>query len=771
MSSLFISECLSQVMLSPDLKKFLFLNRPRFLKIQEPEKVQVVLHPGTPDWNPESLSAELNSLDGFVETVIGDLITISVPFDRLPQLETLSFKGSAFTGPSDDPLLSTSVSQKKSGSTFLGTWADSLHQAGITGKGVIVGVIDDGFTVNHGDYKQPDGKTRILAIWNQGTSTPSRYPVFPTYSYGTEWFASDLNSGLVTGIPASSHGSSCLSIACGDGSQSGLKGMAPESDIILVIRKPGATMANTIDAFNYICKKAKAVGKPVVVSYSFGSQFGPHDGSRANEKAIDTLSGPGSLFSLAAGNSGGQMIYVSGQLPAQNAADTIRFSITSNPGSANQSFSNNLWYPVQDSLDLKLIGPSGTVYGPFKLRTGFDTLSTSEGFLYAGNNTDPVSQRNVIDWELINYNNRKVKTGNWKAVLISRYQVSGSKFDNWVYASTVSGTYSDHVSSQKVITLPGTSIQAVTSGAYDKSSGSRLSNSSTGPTRDGRIKPEICAPSNVSTAGGSLTGTSAAAPHTAGALALLLQLAPDLTPSQAKTRLQQGASTDSQTGIVPGNSWGYGKLNAFRAAEPFLQPDVPLPVKITSFSGKTTGGQLLLSWTTLDETGLSGYILLAQQETGTWSPVADWKWNEGLRAKGGQKNSYSWLVSLPVKKTFFRLDSQTPDGKILPGPSTFFTPGPETVWEAPEAFSVSPCYPNPANPGTSIRVHLPAPGPVRVSIVTLTGQVLSEILFPGVQTGDELLLKPETLHAASGLYLLRVSFGGRAITQKLVILN
>jgi len=286
------------------------------------------------------------------------------------------------------------------------------------------------------------------------------------------------------------------------------------------------------------------------------------------------------------------------------------------------------------------------------------------------------------------------------------------------------------------------------------------------------MKPEISAPSNVTTAGGSLTGTSAAAPHTAGALALMLQLEPALTPSQAKIRLQQGASTDSQTGAIPGNSWGYGKLNAYRAAEPFLQPDVPLPVKITSFSGKPTGSQLLLSWTTLDETGLSGYMLSTrQEEPDSWRTIADWKWNENLRAKGGQKNSYSWLVSLPGKRTFFRLDSQTPDGKILPGPSTLFTPQPEAAWEAPEAFSVSPFYPNPANPGTAFRVHLPEPGLVSVSIVTLTGQILSETQFSGVQTGDELVLKPETLRAASGLYLIRVTFGGRTITQKLVILN
>jgi hypothetical protein len=56
-------------------------------------------------------------------------------------------------------------------------------------------------------------------------------------------------------------------------------------------------------------------------------------------------------------------------------------------------------------------------------------------------------------------------------------------------------------------------------------------------------------------------GTSAAAAHVAGALALLLEQDPGLTPSEARTILRESAYEDSYTGPTPNANWGYGKLH------------------------------------------------------------------------------------------------------------------------------------------------------------------------------------------------------------------
>src|SRR5690606_39321489 len=117
--------------------------------------------------------------------------------------------------------------------------------------------------------------------------------------------------------------------------------------------------------------------------------------------------------------------------------------------------------------------------------------------------------------------------------------------------------------------------------------------SSGGPTRDGRLQPEVAAPGRTVVAARSragafvagrttpdgvhwaIDGTSMAAPHVSGAVALLLQRRPDLTPEDVKAILARTAAQDaftarSYTGeppAVPNNQWGYGKLDVRAALE------------------------------------------------------------------------------------------------------------------------------------------------------------------------------------------------------------
>ena len=107
--------------------------------------------------------------------------------------------------------------------------------------------------------------------------------------------------------------------------------------------------------------------------------------------------------------------------------------------------------------------------------------------------------------------------------------------------------------------------------------------SSRGPTRDGRHKPDLAAPGQYVTAAladlsalagwperarasterlVTIEGTSMAAPVVAGALALMLQRDPALTPEQARTILAASARHDGHTGRGPGRpSYGHGKLD------------------------------------------------------------------------------------------------------------------------------------------------------------------------------------------------------------------
>lgn len=105
--------------------------------------------------------------------------------------------------------------------------------------------------------------------------------------------------------------------------------------------------------------------------------------------------------------------------------------------------------------------------------------------------------------------------------------------------------------------------------------------SSQGPTRDGRLKPEILGPDCVSVTGNggfptTFCGTSAAAPHVAGVAALLLSANPALTPPQVYGMLAAvGFGFTIAPDPYPNNVIGFGLVQAFESAQIARQAPSP----------------------------------------------------------------------------------------------------------------------------------------------------------------------------------------------------
>lgn len=107
------------------------------------------------------------------------------------------------------------------------------------------------------------------------------------------------------------------------------------------------------------------------------------------------------------------------------------------------------------------------------------------------------------------------------------------------------------------------------------SSGTRSSFSSVGPSSDGRIKPDLmamgsndyvaCNSSNTCYSSFG-SGTSWSCPLAAGTAALLLQVAPSLTPIELATVMKNTASNSSN----PDNLYGWGIINTYAAAQSLL---------------------------------------------------------------------------------------------------------------------------------------------------------------------------------------------------------
>ncbi|MBN8703169.1 MAG: S8 family peptidase [Bacteroidetes bacterium] len=503
----------------------------------------------------------------------------------------------------------------------------SLPQA-YDGSGIVIGIIDSGMDINHPDYRDSIGgvsKTRIKYIWEQDVATVN--PPAP-FTYGTEWTASQIDSGLCTHTDTqfSGHGTHVSGIAVGNGKSVGFnQGAAPKADIILVALNFNTSSDQDVaDATAYIYNKAQQLGKPCVINASLGSIIGSHDGKNLEAQAIKNLIDQqnGRVFVAAGGNSGGSPLHLgytvnsdtsftwflkpsnSSQIYIQMWSDStdfanVHFSIGADRVSPNFQFKGNIPFknivasPFQTIMLDTLYSNSqriGTVLSYIDTLTGGDTYGVE--FLITPDSTS-------FAWRLMTTGTGKFDT--WSYNMVSSGLPNGNVFPPITYyqlpdiQQTIMTSFqcldnvitvANHVNKKSHKDINGT--QALDPGLTP---GAIASNSSVGPTRDGRIKPDIsatgaytnscmvlslaagiisAAPSYVSWGGYHLRGggTSAAAPVVAGAAALYLQRFPTASATAVKQAFLTTAKQDAFTGSsLPNNTWGYGKLSALPAIQ------------------------------------------------------------------------------------------------------------------------------------------------------------------------------------------------------------
>lgn len=456
----------------------------------------------------------------------------------------------------------------------------------LNGEGIIVAVIDSGVDYTHPDFRNPNGSTRILNIWDQ--TLPGNPPV--GFRIGTEFNQAQINAALnpetegevrsTQAVPSrdlSGHGTQVLGIAAGNGRASNgrYRGVAYESDIIVVklgLARPNSFPRTTelMQALDYVIRKAIEYQKPVAINLSFGTVYGSHDGSGLLETYIDDISNLWkSTISVGTGNEGSTGGHTSGIL-RNNEPVEIQFGIVNNELSINLQ----IWKSYVDEFDISIVHPSGQVIGPLQEVLGPQryVAGMTQLLIYYGEpSPSSVSQEIYIDFIP---RDTYIDSGIWRLIFTPKRIVEG-RYDVWLPASAAVGigTRFYQPTVETTLTIPSTARKVIAVGAYDSRLLTYAPFSGRGYNRDNsQIKPDLSAPGvdiTTATPGGgyaTVSGTSFATPFVTGAAAMLMQWGmvmgndPYLYGEKVKAYLIRGARPLNVERVYPNPTLGYGTL-------------------------------------------------------------------------------------------------------------------------------------------------------------------------------------------------------------------
>jgi subtilisin family serine protease len=486
---------------------------------------------------------------------------------------------------------------------------------GLTGKGVIVAILDLGIDFHNPDFIAPDGKTsRLLYYWDTvaeprkpdalGKDAPVTYPnnVSIGVVYDRETLTEAIRKNDRRSITTEKvarkvtrdrtvwfdggHGTACMTVAAGNGRkkiEGKYVGVAPEADLIAVRLGELGNMDNAY-LINAICEWLEGVAKKhdrrLVVSCSYGGRHGGHDGNAVLERHLSERwpdSAQGRALCISAGNEGYQPVHVEQKLEPGRAAELtwkapdggwLELFFDTKDKDAVEFDGPSALLKQRLKRSLKLHEPSGQVRGEASVDAGEGTLSVT------------------------------LKPARKQAVILDAY-ILGYDPDSALNSVFLK----PHPLFTKLVGRPGTTPNAITVGSYDwnpvfKGKDQQVkvgrgmddwrdmrvkalsAYSSPGPSRTtdkGVIKPDLVAPGQwytvnfpASSLEGSPTlrafnGTSAATPYTAGVIALMFddRAGPKLTLGEVRKKLAACCIDDDDVqldGKVPSPKWGRGKL-------------------------------------------------------------------------------------------------------------------------------------------------------------------------------------------------------------------
>ena len=457
---------------------------------------------------------------------------------------------------------------------------------GLTGEGILVGIVDSGVDYFHPDFRNEDGSSRILRLWDQSVNgNPPE-----SYVTGTEYTKEEIDKALALEetegrrlVPSrdfSGHGTAVLGIAAGNGRASGgvNRGVAYESELLVV--KMGNARENSfprttelMEGIDYLVRQAVQMGKPIAINISFGNTYGSHDGTSLLERYLNTVSERWkNVICVGSGNEGTTAGHAAGEY-RKGMMTEVQLAVQQR----EKSFSLQIWKSYVDEVTITIVDPSGNHSGRLEEKEGTQRIQIGETELlvYYGE-PKPYSIRQEIYISFLP-RNEFVTAGVWKIQMMPG-QVVDKLWQMWLPVQNALniGTAFLKPDSSTTLTIPSTASLVITVAAYNALTFSYADFSGRGPTQiyegENANKPDLAAPGvrvMAPVAGGGyaeFTGTSFATPFVTGSAALLMEWGivkgndPYLYGEKVKAYLRRGARQIPGYERWPNGKLGYGRL-------------------------------------------------------------------------------------------------------------------------------------------------------------------------------------------------------------------
>ena len=472
----------------------------------------------------------------------------------------------------------------------------------LRGGGVLLGFVDTGIDFTEADFRNADGSTRLVGLWDQTLEPDQEEPegqqqngIGTIYGmegrttddfafYGREYTEEEINLALQSENPyevipsrdENGHGSALVRAAAGSETPDNpYGGVAPLASVAMVKLKQAkpylrdfwqipdnafcVAEEDIIYGVEWLLAVARRENMPLVLCIALGSNQGNHTGRTVLSRYLDDVARiPGVCVCAAAGNEGGTGHHFFGRVQGDGYEE-----VEINVAEGEAGFSTELWAVDPDLFTVEIISPAGEVIPRIQGRPTFNRqyrLYFEGGTIWIQSNLYDQS----VGMQGIWIRFAGPAAGVWRIRVYAEGEFSKA-FHMWLPVRNFLLEETAFLRPDPYVQIcdPGAAREVLTFTAYDVISGSLYTGASYGYTADDRRKPDLAAPKGEVL----YEGTGMATAFGAGCAALTFEEAIReeayviLDTLVIKRLFTASAERDGRG--YPNREWGYGKLDVY----------------------------------------------------------------------------------------------------------------------------------------------------------------------------------------------------------------